>query len=275
MTTEDQCTQAKKQAQLQTEWEIVQLGAGQPRPRGLPHDTTLLVVTEVPHDPHMAVHALGDQPKDTGHLVVHQRAGPASLREHVMALRSSASTIAGAEVRIHGHPAVRPSDTRALSVDQLTPSHPDIRCHSAELNTRWLSPDGYYWILEASGHTSSDASGGGPCKHATSVALAADVTHTWAVAISGGVPNGEGVAASLPLQYGAQRPWVHTVDAGFILNLLRHADCKRATGIPADAANVVNQMPLRWLQDGLRARGQHTGPPFWYAPDTSHTATPY
>ena len=50
---------------------IVQVGAGQPRPRGLPRRTALLVVMEVPHDPHMAVHALEDQPEDTGHLVLH------------------------------------------------------------------------------------------------------------------------------------------------------------------------------------------------------------
>ena len=181
------------------------------------------------------------------------------------ALRSWASTIAGAEVRLHDHPAVRPGDTRALSVDQLTPSHPDVWWHSADLNAEWLSPTGYYWIPEAWGHTSSDASGEGPCKHATSVALAADLTRTWAVAIWGTVPDGEGVASSLPLQYGAHRPWVHMMDAEVILHLLRHADRERATGVPAGAAIVVNQMPLRWFRDGLRARGQHAGHPFWYA----------
>ena len=29
-------------------------------------------------------------------------------------------------------------------------------------------------------------------------------------------------------------------------------------------------MPLRWLQDGLRARGRHAGHPFWYVRATSH-----
>ena len=265
VTTDNQCTRATEQAQLRAEWVIVQVGAGQRRTRGLPRSTALLVVTEVPHDPHMAVHALEDQPEDTGHLVVHQRGGPAWLREHVTALRSWASAIAGAEVRLHDAPAVRPGDTRALSMDQLTPSPPDVRWHSADLNAGWLSPAGYYWIPEAWGHTSSDASGGGPCRHATSIALAADLTCTWAVAISGTVPSGEGVAASLPLQDGAHRPWVHTVDAEVILHLLRNADRERATGVPAGAAKVVNQMPLRWLQDGLCARGQHAEHPFWYA----------
>ena len=151
----------------------MQVGADHPRPRGLLRGTALLVVTEVPHDPHMAVHTLEDQPEDTGHLVVHQRGGRAWLREHVTALRSWASTIAGAEVRLHHHPAVRPGDTRALSVDQPTPCHPDVRWHSADLNAGWLSPTRNYWIPEAWGQTSSDASEGGPCKHATSVALVA------------------------------------------------------------------------------------------------------
>ena len=111
---------------------------------------------------------------------------------------------------------------------------------------------------------------GRTCKHATSVALAADLTCTSAVAISGTVPDGEGVAASLPLQYGAHRPWVHTVDADVILHLLQHAGRERTTGVPAGAAKIVNQMPLWWLQDSLCARGQHAGHPFWYVRATSH-----
>ena len=268
--TDDQCARATEQAQLQAEWVIVQVGAGQPRPRKLPHGTALLVATEVPHDPHMAVHTLEDQPDDMGHLVVHRHGGPAWLREHVTALRSWASTIARAEIRLHDHPAIRPDDTRALSVDQLTPGHPDVQWYSADLNAGWLSPTGYYWIPEAWGHTSSDASGGGPCTHATSVALAADLSRTWAVAIWGTVPNEEGVAASLTLQCGIHRPWIHTVDAEVIRHLLRHADRERATGVPAVAAKVVNQMPLRWLWDGLHVRGQHAEHPFWFARATSH-----
>ena len=142
VTTDDQCTRAAGQAQLQAEWVIVQVGAGQPRPRGLPRGTALLVATGVPHDPHMAVHALEDQPEDTGHLVVHQRGGPAWLKEHVMALRSWASTIARAEIRLNHHPGISPGDNRALSVDQLTPSHPDVRWHSADLNAGWSAPPG-------------------------------------------------------------------------------------------------------------------------------------
>ena len=91
-----------------------------------------------------------------------------------------------------------------------------------------------------------------------------------AVVISGTVPDGEGVAAALPLQYGAHQPWVHTVDAKVILHLLRHADRERAKGVLAGAAKVGNQMPLRWLRDGLCARGQHTEHPFWYDRATSH-----
>ena len=98
VTTDDQCARAMEQAQLQVEWVIVQVGAGPPRPRGLPRGTALLAATKVPHDSHMAVHTLEDQPEDTGHLVMHQRGGPAWLREHVTVLRSWTSTIAGAEI---------------------------------------------------------------------------------------------------------------------------------------------------------------------------------
>ena len=90
------------------------------------------------------------------------------------------------------------------------------------------------------------------------------------MAIFGTVPDGEGVATSLPLQYGIHRPWIHTVDAEVILHLVPHADRERATGVPAGAAKVVNQRPLRWLQDGLHVRGQHTEHPSWFARAKSH-----
>ena len=60
------------------------------------------------------------------------------------------------------------------------------------------------------------------------------------------------------------------MDAEVILHVLRHRDHERTTGVPAGAAKVVNQMPLRWLRDGLPAREQHAGHPFWYARATSH-----
>ena len=174
------------------------------------------------------------------------------------------------KVQCHNHPATCPNDTLALSVDQLGPGQPNVKWNSAALNAGWLSPTGYYSVPEAWSHTSSDTSGGGPCRNATSVALAANVARTRAVAILRTVPDGEGVAASLPLQYGIHRPWVHTVDAEVILYLLRHADHEQTTGVPAGAAKRVNQMPQKWLQDGPRVRGQHTEHPFWFAQATSN-----
>ena len=109
VTTDNQCARAKEQGQLRTKWVIVQGGAGQPRPLGLPRRTTLLVVTTMPHDPHRAVQTLEDQPEDTGHLGVHQRGGPAWLSEHLTAPRSLTSTVTGAEVCFHNYPASAPT----------------------------------------------------------------------------------------------------------------------------------------------------------------------
>ena len=103
VTTDDQCTQATGQAQLRAEWVIVQVGAGQPEPRGLPRGTALLVATGVPHDPHMAVHALEDRPEDTGHLVVHQRGGPGVAQG-----TCDGATVLGKHGRRSGDPAARP-----------------------------------------------------------------------------------------------------------------------------------------------------------------------
>ena len=83
-------------------------------------------------------------------------------------------------------------------------------------------------------------------------------------------PTGRGLTASPPLLYGIHRPWVHTVDAQVILHLLRHADHERTTGVPAGAVKAVIVMPLQWLQDDLRVRGQDTEHLFWFARATSH-----
>ena len=45
VTTDNQCALAAEQAVLWAKWVLVQVGAGQPRPRGLPCGTTLLVAT--------------------------------------------------------------------------------------------------------------------------------------------------------------------------------------------------------------------------------------
>ena len=183
VATDDECAKGTEQAQFLAAWVIVQAGGGP---------------AQAPWTPPRhcsaggyrgAARPAGGGARARGPAGGHGTPGgaparrPAWLREHVTALWSWARTIAGAEVRLHDHPAVRPGDTGALSVDQLTPSHPDVRWHFANLNAVWLSPTGYYWIPEAWGHTSSDASGGGPYRHATSVALAADLNRRWAVAI--------------------------------------------------------------------------------------------
>ena len=105
---------------------MVQAGAGQPRPQGLPCDP-LLVATGVPHDPCIALHALEDQHQDAKHRLVHQRGGAAWLSEHLTGLWSLASTIAGAGVQFRYHPAIHPYSTMALGVDYLTPTNSDVR----------------------------------------------------------------------------------------------------------------------------------------------------
>ena len=78
------------------------------------------------------------------------------------------------------------------------------------------------------------------------------------------------MAASLPLQHGNYRPWVHAMDAEVILHLLRHADRERTTGIPAGEDKALTQLPLKWLRVGLSLRGRHDEHPFRWARATSH-----
>ena len=118
------------------------MGAGQPRPRRLPCGTTMLVAKAVPQDPHMALHAREDQPEDKGHLVVHQRGGPAGLQEHLTALRSAGSNVIGAQIWFNDLQTARSNDTLALSVPRLAWGHTDVRWHFAALRAGLLSRTG-------------------------------------------------------------------------------------------------------------------------------------
>ena len=60
VTTDDQCARAAEQAQFWTEWVVVPVRAGQPRPQGQPRGMILLVAMAVPHEPHMALYVLED-----------------------------------------------------------------------------------------------------------------------------------------------------------------------------------------------------------------------
>ena len=249
---------------------MVQVGVGQPWPREVTRDATLIVATAVPHDPHMALHALDDRPEEAGHLLVPQRGGPAWLQEQIAALWSWVSTIARAEVRLHDHPAVQPDSRLVLGVDLPTPAHAEVRWHSSALNAQWFSRIGYYRINDASGHRSSDVSRSGPCGHNMGVALAAGLARTWALAIPGTLLFEEGSAPSLPLQYSTHRLWVHTVDTEVILSLLRHADHKGAMGVPAGAAKAVSQLFLKWLKDSLSVPEEYTQHLVGFVCATSH-----
>ena len=109
VTTGGECTGSAEGAQLWAKWVVVQVVAGQPRPRVLPPVTTLLVATAVPQYLHMPVHALEDQPEDTGLLVVHQHRAP----EGALILGEYRHQ---AEILLNDNPAARPNDTLALSV---------------------------------------------------------------------------------------------------------------------------------------------------------------
>ena len=198
MTTDNQCAQSAEQALLSNKWMVVQVQAGQPRPQRLTHNTALLVATAVPHAPRIALQALEHKPEDAGHLVVHQRGVPAWLWEHLTTLQSWAITTAGPEVRFHAQLVVHRDSTMALGVDQLIPANPDVRWHSRPLNSGWLHRTRYYGIPDAWGHTSFDASGGGPCRHTPGLSFAAHLTRTWAVTMPSTVHDREGWGPPYP-----------------------------------------------------------------------------
>ena len=158
------------------------------------------------------------------------------------------TSVLGRHDRRSGDPAARPpgNQPRRHQAAERGPTDPQPPRRPVALRrpkAGWLSPTGYYWIPEAWGHTSSDASGGGPCKHATSVTLAADLTRTWAVAISGTVPDGEEVAASLP-PHGGRRS--HHPPPAARRSRADHGGSRgRSEGGQPDAPAVAPRQPVR------------------------------
>ena len=97
VATDVQCALSAEQTPRSSELIVVQMGAENPVTRGLPRNRNPLTAPGVPHSPQMVLHALDDQPADTGHRVVYQHRGPAWLWEQLTVLWSSASRHTTAE----------------------------------------------------------------------------------------------------------------------------------------------------------------------------------
>ena len=244
-----------------SEWAIVLL-----LPVGLVPDADECAVPEVvrmsnvPHDPHVAVTSLRDGGAvEQGSVVVYQPSCSTTVwgAEYTTALNAIQS-VCGCDMAYRPHAVYQPkvvlspelTASSAASLGKVTQSpHSDVA---------WLEPRRYCWVPVATKVTSSDASPQGD--EATNVAVASQGSPTWTGAIYGTVPEAEIIGAAAYLLHTPPLACtVHVVDASIIGAHLRRAQKALYRGIKGPTSHLVKQHALSWIVEGLRRLPRRAG----------------
>ena len=258
-----------------SEWAIVLLLPAGPIPDPDEYSVPEVVrMSNVPHDPHIAVTSLrGGGAVEQGSVVVYQPSCSATVwgAEYTTAL-DAIKSVCGCDLAWRPHAVYRP---RVVLSPELTASGAASlgkvvqRPHS---DVAWLEPLRYCWVPVATKVTSSDASPQGD--DATNVAVASHGIPTWTGAIYGTVPEAEIIgAAAYLLHTPPSACTVHVVDASVIGAHLRRAQEALYRGIKGPTSHLVNQHALSWIVEGLRRLPRRVGGPHhWVVRQSSHLA---
>ena len=231
-------------------------------------------MSNVPHDPHVAVTSLRDGGAvEQGSVVVYQPSCSTTVwgAECTTAL-DAIKSVCGCDLARRPHAVFQPkvvlspelTASSATSLGKVTQSpHSDVA---------WLEPRRYCWVPVATKVTSSAASPQGD--EATNVAMASHGSPTWTGAIHGTVPEAEIIgAAAYLLHTPPSACTVHVVDASIIGAHLRMAQEALYRGIKGPTSHVVNQHALSWMVEGLRRLPRRVGGPHhWVVRQSSHLA---
>ena len=153
-------------------------------------------MSNVPHDPHVAVTSLRDGGAvEQGSVVVYQPSCSATVwgAEYTTAL-DAIKSICGCDLAWRPHAVYRP---RVVLSPELTASSVASLgrvVQSPHSDVAWLEPHQYCWVPVATKVTSSDASPQGD--DATNAAVASHGIPTWTGAIYGTVPEAEIIGAA-------------------------------------------------------------------------------
>ena len=192
VTTDDQFAKAMEHAPLSDEWGVVLVGAGRPVPRGLRRNPAVIVASRVPHDQHMACHNLHDLGVAAGALD-----GTPVLGKYLYQGRGPIPRPPNPQCKQHAGPWREPAGPQP-------PRHP-VAAHATQRGM----VEAQQILLEPGGlapNVCRRLGRGEARRQTTEVALPAIISRTWAVALRGTIPVAEGVAASLPLPCGSEKP---------------------------------------------------------------------
>ena len=258
-----------------SEWAIVLLLPAGPVPDADECSVPEVVrMSNLPHDPHVAVTSLRDGAAvEQGSVVVYHPSCSTTVwgAECTTAL-DAIKSVCGCDLAWRPHAVYQPkvvlspelTASSAASLGKVTQSpHSDVA---------WLEPRRYYWVPVATKVTSSDVSPQGD--EATNVAVASHGSPTWTGAIYGTVPEAEIIGAA---EYLLHTPpsvcTVHVVDASIIGAHLRRAQETLYRGIKGPTSHLVNQHALSWIVEGLRRLPRRVGGPHhWLVRQSSHLA---
>ena len=258
-----------------SEWAIVLLLPAGPVPDPDEYSVPEVVrISNVPHDPHVAVTSLRDGGAvEQGSVVVYQPSCSATVwgAEYTTAL-DAIKSVCGCDLAWRPHAVYRPKVVLSPELTASSAASLGRVVQSPHSDVAWLEPHRYCWVPVATNNTSSDASPQGD--DATNVALASHGIPTWTGAIYGTVPEAEIIgAAAYLLHTPPSACMVHVVDASIIGAHLRRAQEALYRGIKGPTSHLVNEHALSWIVEGLRRLPRRVGGPHhWVVRQSSHLA---
>ena len=241
-----------------SEWAIVLLLPAGPAPDADGCSVPEVVrMSNVPHDPHVAVTSLrASGAVEQGFVVVYKPSCSTTVwgAEYTTALNAIQS-VCGCDLARRPHAVYQP---KVVLSPELTASS------AASLGKVTQSPHSDVAWLDASPQGDE----------ATNVAMASHGNPTWTGAIYGTVPEAEIIgAAAYLLHTPPSACTVHGVDASIIGAHLRRAQEAPYHGIKQPTSHLVNQHALSWIVEGPRRLPRRVGGPHhWGVRQSSHLA---
>ena len=226
-----------------SEWAIVLLLPAGPVPDADEYSFPEVVrMSNVPHDPHVAVTSLRDGGAvEQGSLVVYQPSCSTTVwgAEYTTAL-DAIKRVCGCDVAWRPHAVYQPKVVPSPEVTASSTASLRKVTQSPHSDVAWLEPRRCCWVPVATKVTSSDASPQGD--GATNVAVASHGSPTCMGAIHGTVREAEIIgAAAYLLHTPPSACTVHVVDASIIGAHLRRAQEALYRGIKGPTSHLDNQ----------------------------------
>ena len=258
-----------------SEWAIVLLLPAGPVPDADECSVPEVVwMSNVPHDPHVAVTSLRDaRAVEQGSVVVYQPSCSTTVwgAEYTTAL-DAIKFVCGCDLAWRPHAVFQPKVVLSPELTASSAASLGKVTQSPHADVAWLEPRRYCRVPVATKVTSSDALPQGD--EATNVAVGSHGSPTWTGAIHGTVPEAEIIGAAAYLLHTPPTACtVHVVDASIIGAHLRRAQESLYRGIKGPTSHLINQHTLSWIVAGLRRLPRRVGGPHhWVVRHSSHLA---